>query len=392
MHLNKTIEELKSNHLSTIATLQQQLLQQTHAQDAQSATLTAITHKYSAALTEASNLRQTLDRAAFITCNCCHATLPTQMFFNHTCSPKHNNSAAAALDSSILTLTRQPMQKSQVVGLQLEIIGMNVKECMEQRKMYAEYRIKARRSRKAWEVARKYKEFRALWDELAKNGFINGYSAVIKAFFQSSKGEANRMDERQKMLQEFLQETASQKSLADSEIVRRFLDEPEQSDLNRTLETGEETDLTAMDILGRGTTRGDADRMTMHSFSLRELERPKSFSGMSKERKASNVAVKENILNSKNKNDFKDVRVSKELKEREKTKTRDKDRAREDSKNKNEDKDLLRVPSMTSSISAQGTLTRVKTVASGLKIDISRGLANTISGKKLYLNKLMNKR
>lgn len=255
------IEENKKNSEQMVNSYQQQLLMNTKAQDSQSANWSSMNQKHSAALDELRSLKSMLDKAMSISCSTCRANVPVGNFPSHICQiPVQNYSL---LDSSILTLHKQPQTSTRKTGLQVEILEVMVKENRENRRLYVEYKMKAKRGKKEWEVIRKYKEFCEFWTEIQKKFSVENFSPMVKDLFKLSRGPeglpSSSMADRHKTLQEFLSEVSQSPMIAASEIVKTFLAEKSEE---RDQPSFEEADETITEKTGT-------------SFMLRDLDTPK---------------------------------------------------------------------------------------------------------------------
>ena len=255
------LEEYRKNTEQLVFSCQQQSSINSKSQESQTTNFSALSQKYAALLEEVKLLKQMLDRSSGLICSACRSPFPVGSFPNHACAIQGQNHSM--LDSSILTLHKQPQVSSRRAGLQVEILEVMVKENRENRRLYVEYKMRAKRGKKEWEVVRKYKEFCEFWTDIQKKYSVENFSPMVRDLYKLSRGPeglpSSSMADRHKTLQEFLSEVSLAITLSNSEVVKEFLSEPPEEDHTRTFEEADDT----------------MTEKACNSFMLKELDTPK---------------------------------------------------------------------------------------------------------------------
>ena len=243
------IEELKKSNEEALINFQERFSTKSDTQDHNLKSFGNLTEKYMMIKEELDVLRGMLNKAASLVCSKCHMAVSLGSFPGHRCPIQVNgNSSTSALDSSILTLHKQPQTSARMRGLNIEVMEVMVKENRENRRLYVEYKLKARRGKKEWEVIRKYKEFCELWTEISKKYSVDKFSAPVKDLFKLNRGteaaQSSSMADRHKILQDFLNELCTLSNIPDSEAIKIFLQEPVDEDLSKTYHNNPDETLT----------------------------------------------------------------------------------------------------------------------------------------------------
>lgn len=191
----------------------------------------------------------------------------------------------SGLDNSVLTLRRTPTHQKPTIGIAVDVMEFSIKESKETKKLYVEFRLRAKKGKREWDISKVYGDFCELWKEIRARFPKADFPQNVKDRFSLNKGSerASQTHEKQKELQDFLSAICANPMIAESHTFRRFVDEDPHgaSAVNDASQTFNAND--------------DTSYSQSHSFTLREYARqnlPKDIPKPPRTSASPNVALK----------------------------------------------------------------------------------------------------
>ncbi len=219
-------DELKKSSSSTIKNLEEQVDSMVSLRDAQTRNISDAMERYDQLQSELSNHQAALEKCSWVICSSCCIKFKFNVFLDHhaTCDKQYSEH-----NSSILTLTNHPRFTGDPCLVNLQLTSVDVKENNENKRLFVDYGLTCARGEKSWEVTLKYKDFVDLFNCL-KDSYPDAFSKKVRDHFSVVKGREtsiqSTMDDRRKLIQDFLNEISKHPLLCSLDLVKITLKEP----------------------------------------------------------------------------------------------------------------------------------------------------------------------